>query len=237
MADTVDSILQELEQLGSAQTKKVLARHGVREPFFGVRVGDMKPIVKRVKKNHELSMGLFATGNADAMYLAGLIADEKAITKKDLEYWLSIATSQNIIEFTIPWIASESRYGWELGLQWIDSTDPKEQGAGWTTLGNWVSLRNDSDLDIPKLRQLIARVESEIDDAANRVRYAMNMFLIAVGSYVAELTTAAKTAGQRIGAVSVEMHGTACKVPSVVDYIAKIESMGRVGKKKKQARC
>lgn len=237
MPDTVDSIMKELEKLGSEQTKKVLARHGIREPFFGVKVGDMKPIVKRIKKNHELSTGLFSTGNADAMYFAGLIADEQQISKADLESWLQMATSQNIIEYTIPWIASESPHGWELGLKWIDSKDTKAQGAGWTTLGNWVSLSDDATLDTAHLRKLIARVEKEIDDAANRVRYAMNMFLISVGSYVPALTSEAKAAGKRIGTVEVEMNGTACKVPDVVSYIAKIESMGRIGKKKKQARC
>lgn len=30
-----------------------------------------KEILKKTKKNHELSLELFATGNSDAMYLAG----------------------------------------------------------------------------------------------------------------------------------------------------------------------
>jgi hypothetical protein len=33
------------------------------------------------------------------------------------------------------------------------------------------------------------------------------------------------------------MNGTACNVPDVGEYVAKVEEMGRVGKKKKQARC
>ncbi len=47
---TTEEILSELQQMGSEQTKKTWARHGAREPFFGVKVGDMKTIVKRVKK-------------------------------------------------------------------------------------------------------------------------------------------------------------------------------------------
>ena len=37
--------------------------------------------------------------------------------------------------------------------------------------------------------------------------------------------------------VDVDMGDTACKVPNATDYIAKIESMNRVGKKRKTMKC
>ena len=93
---TLEEVMAELEGYGNPQTKNTFIKHGVREPYFGVKVQDMKKIVKKVKKNHQLSLELFATGNSDAMYLAGLIADENKITKNDLNrwareaYWLSL---------------------------------------------------------------------------------------------------------------------------------------------------
>jgi len=78
---TANEILIELEKYGDVQTKKTLAKHGAREPFFGVKVADLKIILKKTKKNHELSLELYNTGNSDAMYLAGLMADEKKITE------------------------------------------------------------------------------------------------------------------------------------------------------------
>lgn len=237
MPETVDSIMRELAALSSEQTKKVLLRHGVKEPFFGVKIGDMKPVVKRIKKNHELSLGLYATGNADAMYFAGLIADEKKMTRKDLERWLKGATSSTLVSSMIPWVAAETPYGWELGLKWIDANESKLQNAGWSTLSSWISIHEDNDLDIAALRSLVQRVEEHIHDASNSVRYAMNMFLISVGCYVAPLAKETSAAGKRIGPVTVDMGDTECKVPDAVQYIAKVEKMGRIGKKKKQARC
>lgn len=67
-----------------------------------------------------------------------------------------------------------------------------------------------------------ARVEKEIHNAPNRVRYAMNMFVIAVGTYVQPLSELAMQAGQRIGKVSVDVGETACKVPFAPDYIDKV---------------
>lgn len=47
---TFDEIMAYLEEKGNDQTKKVLMKHGAREPFFGVKVGDLKPIQKRLRK-------------------------------------------------------------------------------------------------------------------------------------------------------------------------------------------
>jgi len=77
--------MTELEGYGNPSTKKIFLRHGAPEPIFGVKVQDLKKIVKKVKKDHKLSLELFDTKNGDAMYLAGLIADEKKITKTQLK--------------------------------------------------------------------------------------------------------------------------------------------------------
>jgi 3-methyladenine DNA glycosylase AlkD len=233
---TKDEVLSELEKMGSPSTKKILANHGAREPFFGVKVGDMKKIMKKTKKDHELSLALYDTGNYDAMYFAGLIADEKKITKKDLESWVAKAYA-GIAEYTVPWIVAESAHGWELGMKWIESPKEHIAAAGWASLGNLVAILPDEKLDIPALQQLLDRIKKDIHSSQNRVRYAMNWFIISLGAYVAPLTEKSKKIAQSIGTVTVVMDGTDCKVPSAFDYIVKIEKIGRIGKKKKQARC
>jgi hypothetical protein len=196
----------------------------------------MKAIVKKVKKDHDLSLELYSTGNYDAMYLAGLVADEKKISKKDLDGWVSKSYA-GISEYTVPWIAAESAHGWDLALKWIESPKDHIAAAGWATLCSVMSITPDDKLDIPVLTKLLDRVKKEIHSAPNRVRYAMNNFVISAGGFVAMLTPKAKEISKAIGEVTVDMNGTACKVPSALDYIVKIEKMGRIGKKKKQARC
>ncbi|MFT4640032.1 MAG: hypothetical protein ACI8T1_003357 [Verrucomicrobiales bacterium] len=47
---TPDEILTELESMGRDSIKKMLMKnHGIQEPRFGVKVGDMKKIQKRIK--------------------------------------------------------------------------------------------------------------------------------------------------------------------------------------------
>ncbi|MEM0997320.1 MAG: DNA alkylation repair protein [Bacteroidota bacterium] len=233
----LNEVLQELEAMGNPQTKSILTKHGAQEPFFGVKVGDLKKIVKKVKKDHALSLALYETGNGDAMYLASLIADEKQITKEHLQRWVQGAHWYMLSEYAVAWIAAESRFGWELGLEWIDSEKEMIATAGWSTLSSYASIKKDEDLDIEVYRSLLDRVEGTLHDSPNRVRYVMNGFVISVGAYIEALTEHALTVGENLGKVHVDMGGTACKVPVATAYIQKIIDKGRIGKKRKMARC
>src|SRR3954469_22275341 len=104
---TVQTIMAELKAKGNEGVKKILLKHGIKEPFFGVKVSDLKSIQKKIKKDYQLAKDLYATGNADAMYLAGLIADDEKMTKKDLQTWVKQAVSGNICEYTVPWVTAE----------------------------------------------------------------------------------------------------------------------------------
>ena len=234
---TKEDVLKELESMGNESTKNIFMKHGAKEPFFGVKVGDMKKIVKKVKKNHDLSIELFNSGNGDAMYLAGLIADENKISKKELEEWVKKANWYMVSEYTVAWIASESKYGWELGQKWIKSKDEQIASSGWSTLANLAAIKPDEELDLEAYSQLLDHVGDNIHSAQNRVRYTMNGFVIAVAAYIPALMKKAIKIAEKIGKVSVEMGGTACKVPFAPEYIQNMIDKGRVGKKKKMARC
>lgn len=234
---TAPEIMSQLEELGLASYKKVLINHGVREPFFGVKIEELKKLQKRIKKDYPLSLDLFATRNYDAQYLAGLIADEARMTPDDLRRWLATANCSAICCSALAWTAAEGPHGWALALEWIQSSDETTAQTGWNTLSSIVSITDDARLDLPELRRLLECVDRSIHQQPNRVRYSMNGFVIALGAYVASLTEAALQAGERIGPVRVEMGKTACKVPSSPDYIRKIQSRGAIGNKRKTARC
>lgn len=234
---TKDEVFKELESYGNEGTKNVLIKHGAREPFYGVKVQDLKKIVKKIKKDYQLSLELYDSGNSDAMYLAGLIADEKMMSKEDLQKWVKGAYWYMISEYTVPWVAAESEFGFELALEWIESKEENTAAAGWATLSSLVAVKNDEELDVNLLKNLIARVEKEIHTSSNRVKYTMNGFVISVGAYVSALTNLAMKHAEKIGKVDVYMGKTSCKVPFAPEYLQKIIDKGRIGKKKKTARC
>ena len=234
---TVQEVMNQLQEFGNEQTKKTLMRHGAREPFYGVKVQDLKKIQKKIKKNHELALELFNTGNSDAMYLAGLISEPQKMTKVQLQDWAEKAYWYYISEYTIAWIAAESKFGWELALEWIQSDKENIDSSGWATLSSILAIKKDEEIDLNKIEELLHFVSKNIHRAQNRVKYTMNNFVISAGSHIESLNKKSKEVAKHIGKVNVEMGGTACKVPMALDYIKKIEDKNKVGIKRKTAFC
>jgi 3-methyladenine DNA glycosylase AlkD len=235
---TTVQILGELKKAGNEQTKKTLLRHGAKEPFYGVKIEDLKKIQKTIKENQQqIALELFASGVGDAQYLAALMAHGSKMSIKELQLWAETAGWQMISEYSVPWVASENEKGFELALKWIDSKKPDIASSGWNTISSIVTTWPDEKLDISLIKKLLTRVEKEIDTAPNRVKYCMNGFVIATGSFIKELTAAATSTGKKIGSVEVDMNGTYCKVPFAPDYIKKVADKGQLGKKKKTVKC
>ncbi|MFI5150705.1 MAG: DNA alkylation repair protein [Bacteroidia bacterium] len=234
---TSKEIITQLKAMGSESIKKVLVKHGAKEPFYGVRVGDMKTIVKKVKVNHELALKLYDSGISDAMYLAGLIADDAKMTKKHLNDWIKKANWYMLSEYTVPWVAAGSPHGHELALEWIASKDEKTASAGWVTYGCLLALKADKDLDLKEVKAFVDRIEKGIHKAPNRVRYTMNNFIICVGGYCPSLSNYAIAASKKIGKVEVNLGDTACKVPFGPEYIENMKKRGSLTKKKKTVKC
>lgn len=235
---TYPEIMAKLESLGNPNTKKVLLKHGAKEPFWGVKAGDLKKLNKKgIKNNHELALQLYDSGNSDAMYFAGLIDDATQVTEDQLNDWLSKAYWYYLSEYTVPWLATDAGLGEKMGLQWLASDNEQYAAAGWQALSCVLMVVPNDQLDIKLYEKLLLQVEKELQSAPNRVRHTMNAFVIAVGGCFESLTDKAKTVGNNIGKVHVDMGGTACKVPSSPEYIDKVIKMGRLGRKKKMARC
>jgi 3-methyladenine DNA glycosylase AlkD len=235
--NTVGEVMAELKKKGSEKTRWMYARHGVQCEMFGVSIAELKTIAKRIKGNQELACELYDTGNLDARYLAGMVADGAKMSKKQLESWAKAANAGMLSEYTVPWVATESRHARELALRWMASKQASIATSGWNTYAGIVATTPDEELDLAEIKQLLARVVKEIDKAPNFVRYTMNGFVIAVGACVKPLHNEAKAAAKKIGKVSVDMGDTACKVPLATEYIEKVVKAGRVGKKRKTIKC
>jgi 3-methyladenine DNA glycosylase AlkD len=233
---TLKSVMKELEGYGNKQTKEIYIRHGASEPLYGVTIADLKKIVKKIKTNHALALELYDTGNSDAMYLAGLIADPNIVSRDELREWAKRAYWYMLSEYTVAGLAADSPHGWKLGIEWINSDQEMIEAAGWATLSYWVSLKPDSELHMDALSEFMQLVSEKISTSKNRVRYTMNGFVISVGSYITPLSEEAIGIARQIGKVEVDMGGTACKVPLAEEYINKVISSSRLGKKRIKAR-
>jgi hypothetical protein len=140
-------------------------------------------------------------------------------------------------EVAVADVAAETPFWNELAREWMDSDEEMIACAGWATYSAAISTRPNEEFDFGQIRELLNLVERSIHSAANRVRYDMNHFIICVGSYIPELSDQARKIAESVGKVSVDMGGTACKVPFAPRYITKVIDRGNLGKKRSSARC
>lgn len=234
---TLPQVMQALAAKGSESIKRIFLRHGAKEPFFGVKVGDMKPIAKQLKGRQELALALYATGNGDAQYLAGMIADGRKMTAAQLDAWAAGASWAMISGTTVPWVASEHPEGGAAARRWIDSPHEHVARAGWATLAARAAVVPDAELPVKLYAALLQRVAKRIAREPDGVRYTMNNFLIATGTYVADLGDAALATARQIGKVEIDMGETECRVPEAESYILKARRGAPVAPKRKTVRC
>lgn len=231
-------VLNELKKAGNEQTKKIFMKHGAKEPFFGVKIEDLKKIQKKIKENQQqVALELFETGIGDAQYLAGLMANGAKMNKKELQAWAEAAEWPMISEYAVAWVACENENAMEIGLKWIDSKKSNIACSGWNTIASILATQPDEKIDMAAIRKLLKRIEKEIHTAPNRVKYCMNSFVISAGSFMKDLNKEAIELGKKIGDVEVDMHGTSCKVPFAPAYIKKVMDKGYLGRKKKTVKC
>lgn len=230
-------VMARLAAKGREPTKRLMLKHGAKAPLYGVQIADLKVIAKTLKGRQDLALELFATGNADAQYLAGMIADGRQMTKAQLDRWAKTASWDWVSGTAVPWAAVEHPDGFALAMKWIDSRHEQVARAGWKTLGALAATIPDADLPVSRYGQLLDRVVRDMPRAPDGVRYLMNNFVICVGTYLAPLGAKAIATARKLGPVTMDMGDTACQVPDAESYILKSRRGAPVAPKRKTVRC
>ena len=222
MADDANQILAELESLGTAQNRKIYARHGVAGEQFGVSYANLDKLAKRLKKQPELAQPLWASGNHDARALALKIADPKSATLDTLTAWAddleNRVSAGDLGNLTARCSCAQ---------QAIDSwTNASEKTGLWKICAGWAALSaaaaKHANFQREFFESYLARIQAEIAGASNWVRHSMNNALLAIGCRDDEfLRDAALTVAEKIGKIEVDHGETSCKTPAAAPYIHK----------------
>jgi 3-methyladenine DNA glycosylase AlkD len=230
-------VMAELEAKGSAAVKTLWFKHGAKEPFFGVKVGDLKVIAKKLKGDQALALELYATGNGDAQYLAGMLVDGAKMTRAQVQSWADKAAWRMISTSIVPVAASEHPDGFALARAWIDSKKELVAIAGWHSLGALITIRPDTELPLKEFGALLDRVTKTLSAQPDRVRQAMNYYIIACGTYSPALGAKAIATARQVGRVHVDVGDTDCKIPEAEAYIMKCRRGAAIAPKRKTVRC
>ncbi|WP_410513467.1 DNA alkylation repair protein [Paenibacillus sp. BR2-3] len=232
-----ETVMQELEALGKERTKKIYVSNGAHEPLFGVATGAMKPMAKKIKINQPLAEQLYATGNYDAMYFAGIIADPKGMTAADFDRWMDGAYFYMLSDFVVAVTLAEADIAQDVADKWIASGEELRMSAGWSCYCWLLGNRPDSEFSQSKLAGMLELVANTIHESLERTKYSMSNFVYTVGvSYVPLHDLAIETA-QAIGPVEVNRDKKKSSFLNASQNIQKALDRGQLGFKRKHVRC
>ncbi|KRF54904.1 DNA alkylation repair protein [Bacillus sp. Soil745] len=233
----VEMVMQELEALGKERTKKMYISNGAHEPLFGVATGAMKPIVRKIKINQDLAEELYSTGNYDAMYFAGIIADPKAMTESDYDRWMDAAYFYMLSDYVVAVTLSESDIAQEVSDKWIASGEELRMSAGWSCYCWLLGNRKDVEFSESKISDMLDLVKHTIHESPERTKSAMNNFLSTVGISYLPLHEKAVETAKAIGNVEVKRDKKKNSFLNAYESIQKEVGRGRLGFKRKHVRC
>lgn len=233
----MEMVMQELEMLAKERTKKMYISNGAQEPLFGVATGVMKPIAKKIKIDQNLAEELYATGNYDAMYFAGIIADPKAMTESDYDRWIDAAYFYMLSDYVVSVTLSESDIAQEVSDKWIASGDELRMSAGWSCYCWLLGSRKDVEFSEIKISNMLDLVKDTIHDSPERTKSAMNNFLYTVGISYLPLHEKAVETAKAIGIVEVKREKKKNSFLNAFESIQKEVDRGKLGFKRNYVRC
>ncbi len=234
---TFEEVMHELESLATDQTKKIYQAHGVHEPHWGVPTMAMRPLAKKIKQNQALAEQLYTTGNYDAMYFAGMIADPKTMTEADFDRWMDAAYFFMLSDYVVAVSLAETIFAQAVADRWIKSSEELRMSAGWACYEWLLGSRPDSEFEPEKIKTMLGMVANTIHDQPNRARYSMNGFVIAVGVSYLPLHEEAVKVAEKIGKVKATTDKGPVSVPLATESIQKAKDKNRLGFKRKSVRC
>jgi len=232
-----DIVMQELEALGKERTKKMYMSNGAQEPLFGVATGAMKPIAKKIKINQSLAEELYASGNYDAMYFAGIIADPKAMMEADFERWIDAAYFYMLSDYVVAVTLAEADIAQQVADKWIASGEELRMSAGWSCYCWLLGNRKDVEFSESKIANMLEKVKNTIHASPERTKSAMNNFLSTVGVSFVPLHDLALATAKMVGPVELKKNNKKSSFLHAYENIQKEIEKGRIGFKRKYVRC
>jgi hypothetical protein len=229
-------IMRELAGLGKDSLKKRYIGNGAREPLFGVASGAMKPLAKKVGKNQMLAEELYATGNYDAMYFAGIIAEPDAMTEDDFNRWMEGAYFCMLSDFVVAVTLSEAKIAKATAAKWLDSARDLTVSGGWSCWNWLMGWRPDTEFAIESMRTLIQRAREDIVSHKGRARIAIRNCIIAAGISYKPLHAETLAIAKAVDDLALEYDDTKC-FSGIAPAIKVAAEKGRIGFKRRNVRC
>lgn len=215
---TLAEALAALEKLGDARLQALNAKRGISGVQFGVKMGDIRTLAKKLKSNHDLGLALWETAIFEARMLAILLLDPQKLSPDQLEYLVSSNTLAQVADWLMGNIVKAHPEKEALRIKWMTDPAPMRARAGWSLTAEKI-MKDAESLD---LTAILDRVELEMAGADPAAQWTMNMALANIGIYHPALRNRAMMIGETLGVYRDYPTPKGCTSPFAPIWIAAI---------------
>lgn len=192
---TLPEALEALRALGSEKMRAYNAKHGAGDDQFGVSLGEIRALAKRIRTDHALALALWDTGNVDAQFLSTLLVQPKQLSAEAMDRMVRSIAFVRVADWLGAYVVDKHPDKEALRQAWMTSDDRWAARAGWGLTAARVAKDPDG-LDLPAL---LDRIEAEMLGADPVVQWTMNSTLGEIGIHHPALRDRAVAIGERLG--------------------------------------
>ena len=194
---TCPRALAELRALGERRNVQGMARFGIRAKIvYGVAKPKMDALARRIGKDHQLALELWASGVHDARILAGLIDLPREVSSAQMEGWVRDFDNWDVCDSTCCHLFVFAASAWKKAIAWSRRDHEFVKRAGFALMA-YLAYRDKQATDA-QFRRLLPLIEREAYDNRNFVRKAVNWALRNIGKRNLRLNREATRAAARI---------------------------------------
>ena len=197
-ADRVATVLRELEKRGSRKVRdEMLTRYGITAPrAYGVPVGVIKAMGKKLGTDHELALALWDTGWYEARLLTSFIDDPAKVTASQMDRWARDFDNWGVCDTLCFNLFDRTPHAWRKVEQWAKKDAEFVKRGGFALLA-CLALHDKKAGDAPFLKSL-RLIEAGADDDRNFVKKGVSWALRLIGRRNQALNAAAVTLCERL---------------------------------------
>lgn len=174
-----------------------MARYGiVARKAYGVSVGDIRALGKKIGRNHEVAAKLWKSGVQEGRMLAVFVEDPKQVTSRQMDSWASDFENWADCDTACFHLFDKTPLAWKKIEQWSTRKDEFVKRAAFALLAS-VALHDKKAPDAPFLKALPLIVRAS-DDDRNFVKKGVSWGLRGIGHRNAKLRAAAIKTAERL---------------------------------------
>ncbi|MGQ2984759.1 DNA alkylation repair protein [Flavobacterium sp.] len=190
----VSEILTQFETLRNGSTFTHNEKYGAVKQF-GVKLGDIRAMAKKIKINHELAFELWETGYVEARLLATLIVNPKKLSAEEVSRMVHSMDFVHEADWFNSYVLKDLPNKELFREQWMDSDNKWAARSGWSLMAGRVA-RGYEGIDIAAT---LDRIEKEMPTAPSEVQWTMNTTLANIGINHPEFRQKALEIGEKLG--------------------------------------